>query len=77
MVSICHNCSAIFEERHPEINLQSIWELILEDENFNYPNYHGEKITVQDCWRQKENLAEQKAVREILRRMNFEIMEAN
>ena len=48
MVSICHNCSAIFEERHPEINSQSIWELILEDENFNYPNYHGEKITVQD-----------------------------
>ena len=74
MVSICHNCSAIFEERHPEINLQSIWELILEDENFNYPNYHGEKITVQDCWRQKENLAEQKAVREILRRMNFKIL---
>ena len=57
MVSICHNCSAIFEERHPEINLQSIWELILEDENFNYSNYHGEKITVQYCWRQKENLA--------------------
>ena len=44
MVSICHNCSAIFEERHPEINSQSIWELILEDENFNYPNYHGEKL---------------------------------
>lgn len=28
MVSICHNCSAIFEERHPEIQRQSIWELI-------------------------------------------------
>ncbi len=75
MVSICHNCSAIFEERHPEINCQSIWELILEDENFQYKNHGGEKITVQDCWRQKENRAEQDAVREILRRMNFEIVE--
>ena len=75
MVSLCHNCSAIFEERHPEIFRQSIWEYILEDENFQYPNYGGEKITVQDCWRQKENLAEQKAVRKILRRMNFEIVE--
>jgi len=75
MVSLCHNCAAIFEERHPEIFCQSFWELILEDENFNYPNYGGEKITVQDCWRSKENLAEQKAVREILRRMNFEIVE--
>ena len=33
------------------------------------------KITVQDCWRQKENLAEQKAVREILKKLNFEIVE--
>ena len=75
MVSLCHNCSAIFEERHPEIQRQSLWELILEDKNFSYPDYHGEKMTVQDCWRQKENRAEQNAVREILRRMNVEIVE--
>ena len=75
MVSLCHNCAAIFEERHPKILRQSLWELILEDENFKYPNYAGEKITVQDCWRQKENRSEQNAVRELLRRMNFEIVE--
>ena len=75
MVSICHNCSAIFEERHPEIQRESIWELILSDENFPYPNHRGEAITVQDCWRSKENFAEQEAVREILRRMNFEVVE--
>ncbi len=75
MVSLCHNCAAIFEEQHPEIERQALWELILEDENFKYPNYRGEKMTVQDCWRQKENRAEQNAVREILRRMNIEIVE--
>ena len=67
LVSICHNCSAIFEERHPEIFCESIWELILSDEKFPYKNFHGEKISVQDCWRSKENFAEQTAVREILR----------
>lgn len=75
MISICHNCSAIFEERHPEIHCESIWELILSDENFRYPNHGGEAITIQDCWRSKENAAEQAAVREILRRMNFEVVE--
>ena len=75
MISICHNCSAIFEERHPEIHCESIWELILSDENFQYKNFHGEKISVQDCWRSKENFIEQEAVREILRRMNFEVVE--
>lgn len=75
MVSLCHNCSAIFEERHPEILRQSLWELILSDKNFPYKNFHGEKITVQDCWRQKENSAEQNAVRKILKNMNIEIVE--
>ncbi|MBD3879082.1 MAG: hypothetical protein SR1Q5_05290 [Quinella sp. 1Q5] len=75
MISICHNCSAIFEERHPEILRESLWELILSDETFSYPNHHGETITVQDCWRSKDNYSEQEAVREILRRMNFEIVE--
>lgn len=75
MISICHNCSAIFEERHQEIFRKSLYEFVLEDENFSYKNFHGEKITVQDCWRSKENISEQKAVREILRRMNFEVVE--
>lgn len=75
MVSLCHNCAAIFQERHPEIFCESLWEFILSDKNFAYPDFHGEKITVQDCWRQKENRAEQNAVREILRKMNFEIVE--
>lgn len=75
MISICHNCSAIAEESRPEIFRQSIWEFILEDKTFKFPNHNGEKITLQDCWRAKGNHAEQLAVREILRRMNFEIIE--
>ena len=75
MVSLCHNCSAIFEERHPTIKRMSLWELILSDEQFQYPDLGGESITVQDCWRSKENRAEQDAVRSILRRMNVEIVE--
>lgn len=75
MISICHNCSAIYEESRPEIQRESIWEFILSDEKFPYPDYHGEEITIQDCWRSKENFAEQEATRELLRRMNFKIVE--
>lgn len=75
LISICHNCSAIYEESRPEILRESIWELILSDESFQYPNHGGEAITVQDCWRSKENSAEQEAIRELLRRMNFKIVE--
>ena len=76
MISVCHNCSAIFEERHPEIRRKSLWELILSDEKFPYKDFGGgEAISVQDCWRSKENSAEQAAVREILHRMDFKIIE--
>ena len=37
--------------------------------------FSGESITVPDCWRSKENRAEQNAVRSSLRRMNVEIVE--
>ena len=76
MVSVCHNCTAVFQEMHPEIKVLSLWEYILEHrEDFPYPDFGGERMTLQDCWRQFDNEAEQEAVRELMRRMNIEIAE--
>lgn len=75
MVSICHNCSAIFEEQKPLIKRMSVWELILQDESFPFPDYNHEKMTIQDCWRSKENYAEQESVRKLLQKMNIDIVE--
>ena len=76
MISICHNCSAVFQESHPDVKVLSLWEFILQyDADFLYPNYGGERMTIQDCWRQYDNCAEQDAVRELLRRMNIEVVE--
>lgn len=73
--SVCHNCSAILEETKPEVNIKSIWELILSDEDFAYPDYHGQTITLQDCWRAKDRAEEQEAVRKLLQKMNFDVRE--
>lgn len=75
MVSICHNCSAIFQESRPDIHVKSIWELLLEDDSFAYPDYHQESMTLQDCWRAKGNDAEKAAVRELIQRMNIRLVE--
>ena len=75
IVSICHNCTAIFQEKYPEIRIKSVWELILEDKNFKYPDYKGESMTLQDCWRTYDNVEEQNAVRELMKRMNINIVE--
>lgn len=75
MVYLCHNCRNIFLEQLPEVPTKSLWELVLEDNSFPFPDYHGETIAVQDCWRSYDNRAEQDAVRTLLQKMNINIVE--
>lgn len=73
--SICHNCSAILEEWKPDVSVKSIWEWILEDTEFLYPDHRGMEVVLQDCWRAYDRRSEQNAVRELLQRMNIRIIE--
>lgn len=76
MVSVCHNCTAIFQESQPDVKVVSLWEYILENvPDFPYPDYGGVEMTLQDCWRQHDNVAEQNVVREILKKMNIKVVE--
>lgn len=72
MVSVCHNCSAIFQEQHPDTEVISLWEYILNyADDFPYPDFGGMEMSVQDCWRQYDRPAEQSAVRRLLCKMNI------
>lgn len=73
--SICHNCTAILKETRPDITVKSIWELILEDADFPYPNHGGRSVVVQDCWRSHDDRREQDAVRNLLTKMNIRYRE--
>lgn len=75
MVYVCHNCAAIFQETMPEVKRLSLWELILNDTEFPFPDYSHEKMTLQDCWRSYDNRPEQEAVRALLQKMNVDIVE--
>ena len=74
--SLCHNCNNIIEEMNPEIHVKSLWELIDSDGKFAFPDYHGETVTVQDCWRSRDRKEEQEAVRSLLKKMNLQVLEA-
>ena len=68
--SLCHKCSVIIEEQKPGVRVRSLWELLLEEGVFRFPDFGGMKMAVQDCWRACDRIEEQDAVRELLRRMN-------
>ena len=73
--SLCHNCTNILDEQHPGMHLISLWELIDRDADFPFPDYAGMTVTLQDCWRSREQSGEQDAVRRLLGRMNIKYLE--
>lgn len=72
---ICHTCASILEESGRPGSLAYVWEYIDQDPSFNFPDYHGEEITIQDCFMAKERSSVQNAVRSLLQKMNFKVVE--
>ncbi len=73
--SLCHNCNNIIEEMHPGVRVHSLWELIDSDERFPFPDHHGMRAAVQDCWRSRSRTEEQDAVRSLLAKMGIRFEE--
>lgn len=71
VLTICLTCAAITDEVSPQARQQSIWEYLLDDPNFPWPDYHGEAMVIQDCWRARNKPELQKAVRGCIERMNI------
>lgn len=72
--SLCPNCMNIVEEwRGAQVH--SIWELIDQDRNFSFPDYHGMAATIQDCWRMRDRSRTHDAVRSLLKKMNISFVE--
>lgn len=74
-IVVCNNCAAIMEESSDTDNIDFIWQIIDNDENFVFPDYKGEKMTIQDCWVAVEKREVQDCVRSLMKKMNIEIME--
>jgi hypothetical protein len=76
-IIICFTCFAACEQFSNAGKTISVWEIIDSDNDFPFPNYNGEKITVQDCWRAvgRDNI--HNAVRSLLKKMNVEPVELN
>ena len=75
-VVVCNNCALIIEE-NTDANIAFLWEVIDQDPGFPFPDYHGEKMTVQDCWIAFDKPRAQEAVRSLMRKMNIEVVELN
>lgn len=75
IINNCTSCAIITDENQPRANEITLYEYVLQIDNFPWHDFKGEKITVQDCFRANDKPNVQLAIRECLRRMNFKIVE--
>lgn len=74
-VCICNTCTIFCDESAKTQNIISIWEVLAQDAEFPFPDYNGEPIALQDCWRAGDKRPVQDAVRELLQKMNLRVLE--
>lgn len=63
IVNNCTMCAMILHETHGDNGCLSLYEFVLQDDDFPWVEHQGQTIVVQDCWRSRDNLAMQKAIR--------------
>lgn len=72
---VCNNCAAILGESSQAGEIKFVWEIIDQDPDFVFPDYHGAQMTIQDCWLAVEKRHVQENIRSLLRKMNIQYVE--
>ena len=73
-IVICHTCAGILAESSAA-DVEYAWTYIDKDADFAFPDYGGEKITLQDCFMCKDYPEVMETVRSLLKKMHFEVVE--
>ena len=74
IVENCTLCELMLRERVPDTPFISLWEY-LDRTDFEWPDWQGKELTLQDCRRTTDNVHLQDAVRSVLNKMNLRIVE--
>lgn len=72
----CQACRETLEEKPDnKLVLQNLFVWLKDQENFDWPDYSGLVVNVQDCWRDRRHPEIFDAVRECLKKMRVQVRE--
>ena len=69
---VCQACRKQIEDK---VQTMSLWEYFDQLDDFSFPDYHGQKMYLQDCYRDRKHPEVHQAVRSLLKKMNIEVIE--
>ncbi len=75
IINVCAGCDRRFRSLYEGISTISLWEIIDDLDPFAYPDYQGLKMSVHDACPVREKPQIHRAVRNLLKKMNIEVLE--
>jgi Fe-S oxidoreductase len=75
IINVCAGCDRRFRSLYEGISTISIWEVLDGMDSFPFPDYHGLKVSVHDACPVREKPQVHQAVRNLLKKMNIEVIE--
>ena len=76
IINVCAGCDQHFSTLYDGIQTISLWEVLCSTEAFPFPNYGGRDITIHDPCPVRGKPAVHRAVRELMKKMNLHVVEA-
>jgi len=75
IINVCAGCDRRFRSLYECISTISLWEVLDGLDEFQYPDYKGLKLSVHDACPVREKPQVHKAVRNLLKKMNIDVVE--
>ncbi|MBW9157662.1 (Fe-S)-binding protein [Clostridium sp. FP2] len=75
VITVCSACDKSYRELYEGIRAVLFWEVLADSVTFNFPDYKGVEMAIQDtCYSRKEERY-LNAIRKLLARMNIKVIE--
>lgn len=75
IINTCSGCDRRFSNLYDNINTITLWQVIDQDEYFNFVDYHNKEVSIHDACPIRHKTSVHQAVRNLLKKMNFNIIE--
>ncbi|MEX1377764.1 MAG: (Fe-S)-binding protein [Eubacteriales bacterium] len=76
VINICPGCDRRYSTMYQGVTTISFWEYIAFSDDFKFPDYRGEQMSIHDACPTRKKRPLQVALRTIAERMNIEIIES-
>ena len=75
VINVCAGCDRRYRELYQGISTISLWEMLAESDDFPFPDYGQQQMSIVDACPTRDQDRVHEAVRTLLKKMNIELVE--